>query len=480
MKNSTLANSVFSVIKALGSLLFPVITFSYVSRIFLTDGIGRINFASSTVSIFSMLAMLGINYYGIRECSKKRDDKKALSKLFAELLSINLISTFFSYIILFCFVMISPRFGDYQSEIFLFSVSIVLGAIGVEWLYTAVEDYKYLAIRSIILQAISLIAVVLFVHRKEDINLYIVINVISSGLISIIGFLHARKYVDFRKIRLRDLGVHIRPIFEIFLVTIFIKIFTSMDIVMVGLLSSESEVGLYSASYRISSVLSAIIASATTIVMPKIAFIFEKDDNETANELLKSAIQYICLIGLPLAIGACVYSKNFIALLSGQSFIEATASSRILSFRALISPINGMLLLHYLIPRNNEKEAIIITSIAAISNILLNVCLIPSLGAFGASIATVLSEIIEFIIMVKYIRKYMRYSYIFEGVTQYIIAVIPVTIISIATLWLKHEVLSIVMGIVITVPVYAGILILLKNRYFDSGLKMIKGMINHG
>lgn len=480
MKNNTLANSAFSVIKTLGSLLFPIITFSYVSRIFLTDGIGRINFASSTVSIFSMLAMLGINYYGIRECSKKRDDKKALSKLFAELLSINLISTLFSYIILFCFVMISPRVGKYQCEIFLFSASIILGAIGVEWLYIAVEDYRYLAIRSIILQAVSLIAVLIFVHRKEDINVYIVINVISSGLISIIGFLHARKYVDFRRIRLCDLGTHIRSIFEIFLVSVFIRIFTDMDIVMVGLLSSESEVGLYSASYRISSMLSAIIASATTVVMPKIAYVFEKDDNEKANELLKFSIQYICLIGFPLAVGACVYSKNFIALLSGQSFIEATVSSRILSFRSLISPINGMLLLHYLIPRNNEKEAIIITAVAAISNIMLNVCLIPSFGALGASVATVFSEIIEFVVMIKYIRRYMRYSYIFEGVVHYIIAVFPVTLISVATLWLKQEVLSIVLGVAITVPVYTGVLGLLKNRYFISGVKMIKGMINHG
>lgn len=479
MDKRIVKDSIYSVIRSLGSFLFPVITFSYASRIFLADGIGKINFARSTISIISMISMLGITLYGIRECAKRRDDKEALSKLFSELLSINLISTALSYVILFIFVESSSKAGEYKSEIYLFSTGILLNVIGVGWLYTGVGDYRYLAVRSLIVQLISLLAVVAFVHRKEDISTYIIICVTASGGSNIIAFFHARKYVHVRKIRFRDLWFHIKPIFNIFLVTIFISIFTDMDTVMVGFLSTETEVGLYSASYKISAILCKIISSATTIIMPRIAYDFEKREDNKANELLKTSIQYICLVGLPLAVGSCVYSRNFIALLSGESFNKATLSSEILSIRSLISPINCMLLLNYLIPRNNDKEAIVISFVAALGNVVLNACLIPLYGAVGASIGTVVAEIIEFIVMSKYIRKHTKFSFIFENAFHYTVAVLPVTIVSIATLSIKHDIFSIVLGVAISVPIYAIILRLLKNQYFESGLSMIKGMLVH-
>ena len=184
-------NSVYSTVRSLGSLLFPIISFSYTSRIFLADGKGKIAFASSVTSIFAMIAMLGIYNYGIRECSKIRDDRNRLSKLFCELLSINTLSALFSYFLLFGFIGISSKAGEYKSEILLYSTGIILGVISVDWLYTAVEDYRYLTIRSLSVQLISLIAVVTFVRKKEDIFVYILISVIASGGNNIIAFINS-------------------------------------------------------------------------------------------------------------------------------------------------------------------------------------------------------------------------------------------------------------------------------------------------
>lgn len=86
---------------------------------------------------------------------------------------------------------------------------------------------------------------------------------------------------------------------------------------MIGYLSTESEVGLYSASYKISSVLSTLILSATTVVLPRMAYEFEKRESDKANEILKTSVQYIWMIGLPLAVGACIYSKDFISIHKG-------------------------------------------------------------------------------------------------------------------------------------------------------------------
>lgn len=480
MNGKIIRNSIYSTVKSLGSLLFPLITFAYTSRIFLADGKGKIDFSSSIVSIFTMISMLGINGYGIRECSKIRDDRNGLSSLFSVLLSINFMAALFSYILLFCFLGISPKAGEYKSEILLFSAGIVFNVLGVEWLYTAVEDYRYLTIRSLIVKLLSLIAVVVFVHKKEDIIIYIIISVIATGGNNIIAFFHAQEYVDLRIPRFRDMIPHLKPILNLFLLGIFIRIFNEIDTLMIGYLSTESEVGLYSASYKISSVLSTLILSATTVVLPRMAYEFEKRESDKANEILKTSVQYIWMIGLPLAVGACIYSKEFIALLGGDAFIQATASSRILSIRTLLSPVNAMFLLHYLVPRGNEKDAIIITSIAAAGNVVINACLIPFYGALGASIATVAAEAIELVVMSKYIRRYMRLSYVFQNIHHYIIAIIPVAIMAIITLFIRNTVLSIALGVILSVPIYAGVLKLFKNQYFEKGLSMLWSIVKRG
>ena len=78
-------NFIMNILLAASSLIFPVITYPYVSRILLPDGTGRVAFAVSVVSYFTMTASLGIPTYGIRACAGVRDDKKELSQTVQEI-----------------------------------------------------------------------------------------------------------------------------------------------------------------------------------------------------------------------------------------------------------------------------------------------------------------------------------------------------------------------------------------------------------
>ena len=90
-------NAAFNVMKTAMSMLFPLITFPYASRILSPEGIGKVNFANSIVAYFTLIAGLGIEFYGIREGARVRHDKDKLSKLTMELFLLNLISTVISY-----------------------------------------------------------------------------------------------------------------------------------------------------------------------------------------------------------------------------------------------------------------------------------------------------------------------------------------------------------------------------------------------
>ena len=86
---SLLRNSLFNIIKTLSNLIFPVITFAYASRILGDVGIGQVSFAKSVISYFTMIAMLGMQYYGTREGARFRDNPVQFSRFSQEMLMIN-------------------------------------------------------------------------------------------------------------------------------------------------------------------------------------------------------------------------------------------------------------------------------------------------------------------------------------------------------------------------------------------------------
>ena len=70
-----------NVILKMSTVIFPFITFPYVSRVLGAAGNGKIAFTSSIISYFTLMACLGIPTYGIRACARYRDNKQKLNKV---------------------------------------------------------------------------------------------------------------------------------------------------------------------------------------------------------------------------------------------------------------------------------------------------------------------------------------------------------------------------------------------------------------
>ena len=161
-------NVALNVTKTLFSLIFPLITFPYTSRILLPDGIGKVNFARAVIEYFVLIATLGISVYGIREAAKMRDDKVRLSKITKELFIINIVSTLFAYILLAFAMLCVPKLSSYRALLCVISATILFTALGLDWLYTAVEDFEYITKRYIFFNALSLVLLFVFVKEQKD------------------------------------------------------------------------------------------------------------------------------------------------------------------------------------------------------------------------------------------------------------------------------------------------------------------------
>ena len=138
------------------SFIFPVITFPYVSRVLGPEGYGRVGFATSLITYFSMFAKLGIPTYGIRACAQVRDDREKLSRTVQELLVINLVMSAITYAAFLVCVFFVPALADDRTLYLVMSVTILLGAIEMEWLYKGLERYTYITVRSLLFKLIAL------------------------------------------------------------------------------------------------------------------------------------------------------------------------------------------------------------------------------------------------------------------------------------------------------------------------------------
>ena len=154
MHSNLKQNTIFNMIKVIAQLIFPLITFPYISRVLGTSSVGKVNYASSVYLYLSLIATLSISTYAIRECSRVRNNKKKLNKIASQIFTINLYSTLVAYIVMFVVICI-PKFQTIQNLIVINSINMIFVTLGADWINNTFEDFKYITIRTVIYQFLS-------------------------------------------------------------------------------------------------------------------------------------------------------------------------------------------------------------------------------------------------------------------------------------------------------------------------------------
>ena len=161
-KRSLGINAFLNSLRSVLNLLFPLITFPYVSRILSVNGMGIYNFSNTYVNYFILIAGLGIATYAVREGAKYRDNKGLISKFASQVFTINIYSTIIAYILLLGSLVIFKNLHNYVSCILIFGLLIIFTTVGTEWIYTIYEDSSYITIRSILFKILSIVFTLYF------------------------------------------------------------------------------------------------------------------------------------------------------------------------------------------------------------------------------------------------------------------------------------------------------------------------------
>lgn len=395
-KKSIQLNMFLNMLRGLLGAIFPLITFPYVTRALGVDGIGMFNFANSVVSYFVLIAGLGINTYAIREGASLREDREKLERFFAEIFTISVISSVISYVLLFLAVAIIPQLHNYRALILMLSCQIAFKTIGVEWLYTIYEEYAYITVRTIICQFLSLILIFLFVRKSTDVVMYAVATVMATVGANLFNFIHAKRYCRISLTKIVNFKKHLGPVFILFATAATVTIYVNSDSTILGLICSDHEVGIYSVSVKIYTLLKTVLSSAIVVSIPRMSkYASEGRANDFAklgSKIYKTFITFI----FPSIFGIIVLRKPIVLFLSGSDYITATSSLIILCIALFFCLGAGFWSQAVMIPLNMENKVFFITGTSAILNIGLNIILIPLWKENAAAFTTVISEGIVF------------------------------------------------------------------------------------
>lgn len=468
-------NAAFSFIKALVSFISPMITFPYASRILMPEGIGKVNFALSIVMNFALIAGLGVVNYATREASKIKEDKKALSIFSKEIISINMISTLIAYVIFLLTIFVVPKFSNYRTLLIILSTYIICIPLSLEWLYSALEEFKYVTIRNCIFQIIAIAYLLIFVRTKDDTPAYAFFGVISSVGCYTCNFIHSRKYIDFKVKAKLNLKKHIKPIFTFFGMSVITTIYSILDSTMLGFLSNDTEVGYYSAAIKISKMSLALITNATLVLLPRLSSYVNENRKEDFNNLVKNSLQVITFIAVPMTFGLIAIAQPLIVLFSGPSYIPATSTM------ILITPIVFALSISYftgtqILPAISKEKVSLYSYIAgALTNFTANFILIPKLGAFGAAISTVAAESIVAIIQFIYLRKMLvSKKFIITLLETLLASVLMLISIHFFLNYTENILIQVFVSILIGMTVYFVCLLLMRNTVLIDFLNDFK------
>lgn len=464
-EKSVKKNVLLILLKNTSTLLFPLITFSYVARVLTPNGLGGVTYARTITNYFVLFAMLGVNLYGMREIAKVKEDKELRTKTAQEILCINVISTLIALCVFLFMTFTVSALSDKRQMLLVFMMILLFRPLGLDWFFGGIEEYSYITKRTILIQLFSFLAMICFVKTPQDALNYAGVLVISEVGANIFNIIYAQKFLTHKRYKYFHIVRHIKPMLFLAGTVFSQQIYTEVDSLMLGMMTNDSAVGLYAAATKLSSAVIHLLIAICTVSSARVAFYYNSNSSKTDDLIIKT-FNYLVMLALPVTVGLELLGKEAILIFCGNQYLATATTVQIIAPEIFIYVI--VVFIQYLIlnPIGKEKISFYITGVGALLNIVGNLMLIPILQERGAAISTVFTKVSMLVIGLYYIKRYLTVPKVLKFFWQYVIGGMLIAGICIL---LKSIIDSVYiccgLSIAISAIIYFIFLIVVKNPY---------------
>lgn len=467
MAKSIATNSIYNFILKVFRLIVPVLVGPYIQRLFDKELYGAFNDATTWLDFALIFGVFGIYTYGIREIASIRDDKEKARRLYSSLFSIGVCT---NVIVLIAYTGIVWFSVESMSR----AIYLVLGfkvfanIFMVEWLNEAIENYKFITIKTIIVRLIYVIGIFTLIHKPDDVIKYSVLIVATDILNNLVSFVYVNRKIPFifKGIEIKK---HIVPLLSILVISNVNLLYTQFDKMMLGQVVDKVSVTVYKTPQDITYMISNLLASIVLVAVPRLAYYNSNNQPENYMKLLNRSYKSFMLVVFPACVGIACLAPEIMWIYGGGKYDASIPVLIIFAMRTIESSVYTICANQVLYVKNQEKFLVRILLVGGLLNVLLN-GLLMALKIYTpvtAIVTTLLAEIVVMMLMFSFIRKNLSIDFRFftKANCKYLaltLLFIPVTMI------VKQFGLGMIMNCIVIVPIcmaiYFGTLLVTKDE----------------
>jgi polysaccharide transporter, PST family len=389
-----------SVLNAI-SVLFPMVTLPYLTRVLGVEKFGIVAFATVVVQYFMMFTSFGFGYSATQQISINQNNTKKISSIFSAVISIKLLISFLCGLVLLILILVSKQFrSDYL--IFIYSFGMVIGdALVPVWLFQGMEKMKFITIVNFISKLIFTLLIFVYVRSESDYLVVPIFNTLGYLIAGVISFVVAFKIFKlvFTFPRINEMKIQMKEAWPIFLSTFSMNLYRNANVLLLGFLTNYTMVGFYASAEKVIKGVQSLITPLSDALFPYMSKRFAKDSTrQNISFLFRLGKNYFVVLTV-ISVLFLIFAKPIVSIFLGDKFVSSIPDIQIMSFVVLFGGMNYLLGILGLVNLGYKKKFMIFVAITGVISIINLFWLIHLWTDKGASASMLISEMFLFILL---------------------------------------------------------------------------------
>ena len=387
-------NIAYNILLTFSQLLFPLLTFPYITRVLGPEKLGAVNFTQSYIGYFILFSILGISIYGQREIAINRNDIEKRSKVFCNILAVHISMTILMVVIYIATLLLFSRFNQYPTLFWLSIFHLVLNIFSIEWFFLGMEKFRYITIRTIIIRSLFVLAIFTLIKSESDFILYYSLTLLSTIIPFLININYANKqliismkWISFSSIK--TTFIELKDMSYWFLLT---SVYGLFPMIYLGFIQSNVAVGNFSVSEKLSKIAISVFTAISAVLLPKMSALHANGDNSHFKEIINKSLSLFIPISIFMSVVLGASAGDIVFLFAGSKFTSAGIALAILSPLIFFLPIAQIFILQALFPMKKERIVLKYSFISATVSISLNILLVSKFSVTGSAISMLIAE----------------------------------------------------------------------------------------
>ena len=483
MSKSISKNAVFKAVLNISNIILPIIVMPVVLSAIQDTLNGYITMGETWTAVFIIFASFGIYQYGLREVSRVRDDKRKLRQTITSLFVITTITTTIISILYALFLIIFHRNDVYFYTCMVMGLNIVFNMFNVEWINEALENYDFIAIKTMIVKIIYNVLTICFVKTQEDFLFYIYLTCGINFINNISSFIYIKKKIQFNFSDLQ-LKKHLKPMFSVVVLANTYILYTWLDKNMINSNIGSTEAGYYGVAQKIMSMIDILMFTIVQVSMARLSNYLENHSKEVYLKLLNKIVKVYFLLLFPASIGLFGVSNQVIIIMGRgtDTYLPAVPILMVFSIYMLTIGIDRIIADQIIYIFGREKTDAKLVLIGGILNLILNTLLVITNTFTPTTViaTTLIANLIVIAMEYRLVKKELKldiHLFAFENLKYLYYSLIFIPITFTINKLVSGVILSCIFDVIVCCSVYLIILIITKDTVFFELLEIVLGKI---